>query len=187
MVSARSASVRLRTLALILTVTAASAACSGGDGADRQGQAASVGDPTAAAEPCDLLTAAGIDRATGWDLPAGAHPDERVQRGLDGTAVCNWEDRSPGGQGIDGAIQVQVVERDARAAYDSHRAELIALDQGVTDVEVAGASQAYHAPDSGTVGMLVGDRFVQVTAIGTSLDGTEHLELAAEASERLPS
>lgn len=186
-VSLRPPPVRLLSATIIVAATCLGAACSGNDASTERGDAPPVGEPTAAAEQCDLLTVEEIDRSTGWQLPAGEHPDERTQQGLDGTSVCNWEDRSPAGQDVGGAIQVQVVERDASAAYDSHREELVALDPGVTDVDVAGASRAYHAPDSGTVGMLVGDRFVQVTAIGTSLDGTEHLELAADAAERLPS
>lgn len=128
--------------------------------------------------PCDLLTVDTIDEITGWTLPEGTRVEEREQ---DDWSYCNWEDLDVGG-----SVQVQWRRGDGRVSFEQRRAEL--EDSGLGDtraVDIAGADAAYDVADHGVVGVLVGVHFLQISAIGASVDDRQHLELAEAAASQV--
>ena len=136
------------------------------DGSDTAAPSATTG-----TDPCSLLTVDQIEASTGWAVGTGQRPDDSRQ---DDRAVCNWEDPQGGG-----AVQVQLLVDVGESAFERDRATAVAdAVAAPDDLVVVGATAAFEMADLGQLTMLVDDDVVQLTVLGTDLDGDEQRQLA---------
>jgi hypothetical protein len=165
-------SARTSLLALVALSALTLGACTGGD-TDDLGQPVSDSTP----DPCALLDPAAIADATGWTVAEGGPADEDAAPGLSGCHFLELDQI--------GVVQVVVADRTGSGPATSARRELAERHDDVVDVTVPGASDAFEARDLGVVGMVVDDRFVEVSAVGAGLDDQGHLQLAEAVVERM--
>ena len=124
----------------------------------------------AAVKSCDLLSSADIHQLTGLQLPAG-----KAASAAQGWSLCNWEDAD-----ARAGVQVQLHAGDAREIFQQRRQELAsAFEVTPQPVRIAGATDAYEVRAQGTVGVLVGDEFIQLSTVGSTFGQRDHLGLAA--------
>lgn len=153
---------------MLLSAPSALGACSEGGGARDTTAAATTDDP------CSLLSAGAVQRATGW--PVAAQDDAAAVAG----PTCEWvdEDRP------DRVVQVRL-DDGGTAAYDEARDAADTRLRTTTDTEVAGAARAFEVRDQGVVVALVGGRVLQVAVSGPDAPQDAGPALAATAVRRL--
>jgi hypothetical protein len=157
-------------LAVGAAVLVATLGCSGGDGP-------ALGRPTAATDPCRLLTREAIDDSTGWVVGPGTGA---AAKGPEGQTVCNWESARTGA-----GVQVQLLAGQGRSAYGRRIREAESAGLGrYTDVTVPGAERAAVVVDHGLVAMLVGSDVIQLSVLGDPLPQQDLVGLATAAATR---
>jgi hypothetical protein len=112
-------------------------------------------------DPCTWLTPGDLEAVVGTAFDAGA---TNTDLSTDFQNICEWS-------AADGSfLFVQVLVTDGGATVSTQRQTAEEFLGKSSDVSVAGASDAYAVADGSILGMAVGDRFVQVSLLSSSLE-----------------